>query len=157
MAASYSTCSGPVDLMDAHIQCPACLGIEHLREALVDPCPECNLMYFEVRQQRLAIFEPQVQNLPAPARAKVHTGSKRSASKTEELPRKKRTNSTTVLQHYPTRWLSNAVQGIQALLAMSCPSATQNINEEMRGSVFTSSLPRFDPAAKCSREETLCL
>lgn len=109
--------------MDAHIQCPACLGIEHLREALVDPCPECNLMYFEVRQQRLAIFEPEVQNSPASARAKIHTGSKGSARKTEGLPRKKRTNSTTILQHYPTRWLSNAVQGIQALLAMSCPSA----------------------------------
>lgn len=34
--------------MDAYIQCPACLGIEHLRGALVDPCPECDLMYFEV-------------------------------------------------------------------------------------------------------------
>ncbi len=30
MDASCSTCSGPMVLMDVHIHCPGCLGIDHL-------------------------------------------------------------------------------------------------------------------------------
>lgn len=135
--------------MDAYIQCPACLGIEHLREALVDPCPECDLMYFEVignkDRQYLNLKFKIHQHWPEPRFILVVS-----------IYFKKETNqfyiSSTTLSH-----LSNAVQGIQALLAMSGPSATQNVNEEMRGSVSTSSLPRINPAAECSMEETLCL
>jgi len=36
------------------------LGIEYLREALIDP--ECNLMPLEVRQQCLAKFEPEIKD-----------------------------------------------------------------------------------------------
>lgn len=108
-------------------------------------------MPFEVRQKSLAKFEPEVQNSSAPARAKVQSGSKHSASKTEGPRRKKKTTSTT-LSHQVAD-LSNAVQGIQVPLVLSFPSATHKLNVEMRGSISTSSLPRIKPAAECSREE----
>ncbi len=89
MAASCSTCSGPMDLMDAHIHSPGCLAIDHLKEALTDPCPECSLMPLEIRQQRLAKFEPGREDFLTPVKTRTHTGSKRSASKTEGPPKKK--------------------------------------------------------------------
>lgn len=44
--------SDPMDLMETHTQCPTCLGIEHLREALL----MCKSMAIEVRQQQLSRF-----------------------------------------------------------------------------------------------------
>lgn len=146
MAASCTTFSGPMDLMDAHIQCPVCLGIKDLRETLVDPFTECNLMPFEVRQQTGLKFKIH-QHQPEPRFRLVVSVQ---LTKLNGLQGRNRPP----LQHYPPRWLNyNAVQGIQALLAMSFPFATLNVNEEMGGSVSTSSLPRFKPAAECSREE----
>ncbi len=49
--------------------------------------------------------------------------------------------------------LANAVQGIQAFLARSLPSATQNTNENVRASVVNPLLPRVMPTAKCPRED----
>lgn len=59
--------SGTMDLMDAHIQCSICLGIDHLTEALIDPCPECSLMSLEVRQHRPAKLDPELKNSAPPA------------------------------------------------------------------------------------------
>ncbi len=50
MDASWSMCSGPMDLMDAHMRCPGCLGTDHLKEDLTDPCPECSQVSLEIRQ-----------------------------------------------------------------------------------------------------------
>ncbi len=41
-------------LDDGHDQCPSCLGVEHLREALEDPCIHCNMIPQAVRRARLA-------------------------------------------------------------------------------------------------------
>ncbi len=112
MDASCSTCSGPMDLMDAHIYCPGCLGIDHLKEALTDPCPECSLMSLEIRQQRLAKFEPGSEDCLTRVKTRTQTGSKCSASKTEGPPKKKLA-PTAALSHQVVE-LANAVQGIQA-------------------------------------------
>ncbi len=45
------------------------------------------------------------------------------------------------------------MQGIQALLARSLPSATQNTNEDVRASVVNPLLPRVVPTAECPRED----
>jgi len=49
--------------------------------------------------------------------------------------------------------LSNAVPGIQSLLAKSFPSATQGTSTEVRTSVLNPLLTRFEPAAECPRDE----
>ncbi len=41
-------------LDDGHDQRPGCLGVEHLREALEDPCIHCNMIPLAVRRARLA-------------------------------------------------------------------------------------------------------
>ncbi len=128
MDPSCSMCSGPMDLMDAHIHCLSCLGIDHLKEALMDPCPECSLMSLEIRQQRLAKFEPGSEDCLTPA--KTRTGNKCSASKTEGPPKKKHT-LTAALSHQVVE-LADALQGIQAFLARSLPSPTPNMNEDVR-------------------------
>ncbi len=143
-----STCSGP---MDAHIYCPGCLGIDHLKEALIDPCPECSLMSLEIRQQRLAKFEPGSEDCLTPVKTRTQTGSTRSASKTEGPPKKKRA-PTAALSHQVVE-LANAVQGIQVFLARSLPSATQNTNEDVRASVVNPLLPRVMPTAECPRDD----
>lgn len=42
---------------DGHDQCPSCLGVEHLREALEDPCIHCNTI--GKIQEFLAKLQPQ--------------------------------------------------------------------------------------------------
>ncbi len=151
MNAFCSTCSGPMDLRDAHIHCPDSLGIDHLKEALTDPCPDCSLMSLEIRQQRLAKFWPGSEDWLTPVKTRTQTGSKRSASKTEG-PLKKKRAPTVVLSHQVVE-LANAVQGIQAFLARSLPPATQNTNEDVRASVVNSLFPRVMPTAECPRED----
>ncbi len=41
-------------LDDGHDQCPSCLGVENLREALEDPCIHCNMIPLVVRRACLA-------------------------------------------------------------------------------------------------------
>lgn len=39
---------------DGHDLCPLCLDVQHLKEALMDPCPHCSLLPMPERQLRLA-------------------------------------------------------------------------------------------------------
>ncbi|RXN04552.1 extracellular calcium-sensing receptor-like protein [Labeo rohita] len=39
---------------DGHEFCPSCLGVQHLKEALTDPCLHCSLLPMSERQLRLA-------------------------------------------------------------------------------------------------------
>ncbi|MEQ2186293.1 hypothetical protein GOODEAATRI_027107, partial [Goodea atripinnis] len=55
--ASYGV---PLQVEDGHYQCPKCLGMGHLREALTDPCMNCSILPLSVRENRLR----QVENLP---------------------------------------------------------------------------------------------
>lgn len=43
---------------DGHDICPSCLGIQHLREALTDPCVHCSLLPMSERRLRLAELDP---------------------------------------------------------------------------------------------------
>ncbi len=52
-----ATCPNAMDFMDGHRQCPACHVMDHLREALIDPCPECSIMPFAMHHARLAGLE----------------------------------------------------------------------------------------------------
>lgn len=54
MSAQCSSCQKQMGLDDGHDQCPSCLGVEHLREALEDPCIHCNMIPLAVRRARLA-------------------------------------------------------------------------------------------------------
>ncbi|KAF4109096.1 hypothetical protein G5714_010169 [Onychostoma macrolepis] len=54
MSAQCSSCQVQMGLDDGHDQCPSCLGVEHLRDALEDPCIHCNMIPLAVRRARLA-------------------------------------------------------------------------------------------------------
>lgn len=43
---------------DGHDICPSCLGVQHLREALTDPCMHCSLLPMSERRLRLAELDP---------------------------------------------------------------------------------------------------
>lgn len=68
----------------------------------------------------------------APARSNVQAGSKHQTSKTEGYPWKKHLHPSESLSHQVAE-LSNAVQGIQALLARAFLSGS-NMDEESRTS-----------------------
>ncbi|XP_072319724.1 uncharacterized protein [Eucyclogobius newberryi] len=52
------SCLAPLQPDDGHDLCPACLGVDHLREALSDDaCSNCSVMPRSVRVARLVAFE----------------------------------------------------------------------------------------------------
>ena len=54
-----TSCQAPLQPDDGHDLCPACLGPEHLREALEgNPCMNCSYMSRAARLARLAEVEP---------------------------------------------------------------------------------------------------
>lgn len=111
--------------------------------------PDCNLLSLDARQQRLMKFDPEAQNFSAPARFKVQAGTKRPASKTAGPPKKRHVPATS-LSHQVAE-LSNAAQGIQALLAKSFPSTTSSVHEGMVTVGSAHSPPGPDPAAEGTR------
>lgn len=146
MAILCFLCSGPMDLMDGLIQCPTCLGINHLREALVDPCPECGLMSLEMRQHRLTEIYPEFK---ISALSASHVGSKRVASGTRRPSKKMQTSSESSMLTHQVAELTNAVQGIKALL--SVPPTHQNVTEGT--GVLAPPLHRSGLASRFSRGE----
>ncbi|XDV35986.1 hypothetical protein PO909_005840 [Leuciscus waleckii] len=145
-----------MDLMDAHTQCPTCLGIDHLREALVDPCPECGLMSLEMRRHRLAELDPEFRDSAPSVGAASHVSSKRVASQrvasgTGRPSKKMQTSSESSTLTQQVAELANAVQGIKALL--SVPPTRQNMSEGNMG-VLAPPLPRCELASSFSRRES---
>lgn len=93
-----ASCEAPLQSEDGHDLCPACLGPEHLREALSDnPCMNCSYLPWSVRAARLADIDCQEDegDLPPsgqspPAQQKR---SKRRAEATAVAPSRKRGKS----------------------------------------------------------------
>ena len=106
------SCQASLRPDDGHDLCPACLGPEHLREALDgNPCMNCSYMPREMRTARLADIEsPQAgEDLPPSGQAVPPRRSKRraGAAKTAAPPSKKRAD----------RILSSKVDQLSAELA----------------------------------------
>ncbi|XP_030293378.1 uncharacterized protein LOC115593839 [Sparus aurata] len=75
----------PLQTEDGHDQCPACLGVEHLRTGMSDnPCMNCRFMPLAVRRARLAAVEGDAALLPvsgsAVPRAPKGRGRRRSTA-----------------------------------------------------------------------------
>lgn len=143
--------SAQIDLMDAHIQCPTCLDIDHLREALIDPCPECSLMSLETRQDRLAELYPEFNTSAPPAGTSLHVGSKRSASRVEKPSKKRGTSSESDTLSHQVAELANTVQCIKALLSIT--TTHRNVSEGTRAHVWASPFPRCELTSSFSRGE----
>lgn len=115
-------------MLDGHDRCPPCLGREHLKEALSNPCPECSIMPVELRQQRLASvcsFASEV--LPASVRS---SGSKRKHVHGDDgaQPKSKRKTSSALAKRMDE--LSDTVQHLQTLLANATAPATAEARAE---------------------------
>ncbi len=76
-----------MDLIDAHMHCPGCLGTDHLKEALTDPCTECSLMSLEIRQQRMKQFNPGSEDCLTPVKTRTQVTSAQLA-KLRDLQKK---------------------------------------------------------------------
>lgn len=72
-------CFAGMDMLDGHDRCPSCLGQQHLEDALTNPCPDCSIMPFELRQQRLSNTYPSASEFLTPAAVNVR-GTKRKHS-----------------------------------------------------------------------------
>lgn len=139
-AAYCSRCLSGMDMLDGHDLCPPCLGMEHLKEALSNPCPECSIMPVELRQQRLAsVCSLTSGALPASVRS---SGSKRKHVHGDDggQPKPKRKTSSALAKRMDE--LSATVQQLQTLLANATAPATAEARAEpTTGDV---SLPAFD-------------
>ncbi|KAK7895504.1 hypothetical protein WMY93_020829 [Mugilogobius chulae] len=64
---SCKSCLAPLQPDDGHDLCPACLGVDHLREGLSGhPCMNCTIMPRSVRSARLAAFVDPEGGLSGP-------------------------------------------------------------------------------------------
>ncbi|XP_051810260.1 uncharacterized protein LOC110963751 isoform X1 [Acanthochromis polyacanthus] len=79
---------------DGHVLCPACLGVDHLRDALIgNSCTDCMVMPRAVKVARLVEFEDPPDwasssaEMPA-GQPQAH--GKRSSSEAQDWPRKRR-------------------------------------------------------------------
>ncbi len=50
---SCTLCDSPMELDEGHDHCISCLGTEHLKQALSDPCPSCSCLPLAIRESRL--------------------------------------------------------------------------------------------------------
>ena len=78
-----NSCMAPLQTEDGHDECPACLGVEHLRAGISDnPCMNCRFMPLSVRRARLAEVEGDAALLPASRSAvpKAPKGRRRSTA-----------------------------------------------------------------------------
>lgn len=67
-----STCLAPLEPMDGHIECPRCLGVEHLREALTEnQCMNCSYMPRDLKVARLAEVEAHINSQLSPSGVKA--------------------------------------------------------------------------------------
>lgn len=106
-------CGSPLQADDGHDLCPACLGPEHLKEALADnPCMNCSYMPHAVRVARLSQLLPQCDaDLPPSGQvAPPRRSKRRSESTTTVAPPKKKQSRT-------DRGLSTRVEQLSAELA----------------------------------------
>ena len=63
-----SSCQVVLQVEDGHDLCASCLGVDHLKEALVNPCMNCAILPHSVRETRLRevenLLEGQGEHLP---------------------------------------------------------------------------------------------
>lgn len=105
-------CGVALQANDGHDLCPACLGPEHLREALSDtPCMNCSYMPRAARVARLAQLVPQDDTgLPPSGQVAPPRRSRRRSEPTVSIaPKRKRARSD--------QGLSSEVQRLSAELA----------------------------------------
>lgn len=58
MYSSCASCQAPLEPEDGHVECPACLGVEHLRQGLTEQaCMNCTCLSVAERAARLAQVE----------------------------------------------------------------------------------------------------
>lgn len=79
-----------MDVNDPHDNCPACLGIKHLREALTDPCIHCSQLPIQQRQARLAHLEGEADCLLSSTATEkpTHTAKRKSVLKAPQKTKK---------------------------------------------------------------------
>lgn len=104
---------------DGHDICPSCLGIQHLREALTDPCMHCSLLPMSERQLRLAELDPNsTVKLGQLDVAPSHTRKRRaSAAAGAPLPSKKAKSRGDVQSHVEKGSLSMTVSALSSEMA----------------------------------------
>lgn len=130
LSAQCSSCQQRMELEDAHDQCPSCLGIDHLKEALEDPCMHCSVMPLEVRRVRLAAFK------------KIKEGAvKRKASASAPCQKKKEAKKDLARR---VDELADGMGKIQEFLAKLQPQPASEIFESGREESETPSLPQPD-------------
>ncbi len=106
-----------MELDDGHDQCVYCLGPEHLKQALSDPCPSCSCLPLAIRESRLARWNAQLDYSLLPIDTTLsERGVKRAAVTVVPPPKKKKVKNSSALERRVDQ-LTEGMGQIQAFLA----------------------------------------
>lgn len=155
---------------DGHDLCPACLGLDHLRDALSDnPCMNCRYMSHAVRVNRLAQFSPEDAADLSPS-GQVPSAQPRRSKRVREptassvAPKPKRSRSDkglsakveqlsaelVAMRSYFQAQNQSAPGSVAGLASPPMPSLTQE--EDVLSLAASASHFRDDDVAQCSRD-----
>ncbi len=123
-----ASCETPLQPQDGHDRCPACLGPEHLREALSDnPCMNCSYLPRAVRIARLAEVEHPDSNGDLPPSGQPTSDclrrSKRRAVATAVAPTRKKGKSDRSSLSSKVQQLSAELAQVRSMLRDCQPAA----------------------------------
>lgn len=107
-------CHAAMNVLDGHNCCPSCLGINHLREALTNPCPACSMMPLEMRRLRLAGLTADSDATLPPSGVTADDKKRKAAEPLGGKARKKRSSPDMARK---LAELSSTVEQLQALLS----------------------------------------
>ncbi len=125
--ASCTLCDSPMELDDGHDHCISCLGPEHLKQALSDPCPRCSCLPLAIRESHLARWNAQFDYSLLPIDTTLSERGVKRAAVTVVPPLKRKKVKTFSALELRVDQLTEVMCQIQAFLA----SMKKN-NEEQR-------------------------
>ena len=140
-------CHAAMNVLDGHDCCPSCLGIDHLREALANPCPACSMMPLEVRRLRLAGLTADSDATLPPSGVSADD-RKRKAAEPRGGKARKKSSSPDMARKLAE--LSSTVEQLQALLT-ACPAPAERL--QASGVIVSpSALPQRSVASFIERD-----
>ncbi|XP_042562141.1 LOW QUALITY PROTEIN: uncharacterized protein LOC122131476 [Clupea harengus] len=110
-----ASCRAPLEPEDGHMECPACLGVEHLRQGLTEfACMSCNCLSLTARAARLVEVETGTAQPHEGAHERVLRPTKRRSTARQTTVKAKRKKSG-LAQKVDS--VTTELESIKALLA----------------------------------------
>ena len=167
-----SSCNVDLQVEDGHDVCPSCIGVAHLKEALINPCMNCAILPLSVREKRLR----DVENLLAgeghserlPPSGVVSGGKEKKRKRAFRDERGRSGQKRPALQRHELDELRAEVERLRAIVQQELPPPQEDLglgednadvdamSTRASDSMFHDGAysPRDDPSEQGSRGET---